>query len=94
MISVILKNLISDKNSRIIVRTTIFLKEYINKVRNDENVLYKINIKKFISRFRIALARELMIPIYIKIIDKQVICKYNNEKVEIIWKSVNILILQ
>lgn len=35
-----------------------------------------------------------MIPIYIKIIDKQVICKYNNEKVEIIWKSVNILILQ
>ena len=94
MISVILKNLISDKNSRIIVRTTIFLKEYINKVRNDENVLYKINIKKFISRFRIALARELMIPIYIKIIDKQVICKYNNDKVEIIWKSVNILILQ
>lgn len=94
MISVILKNLISDKNSRIIVRTTIFLKEYINKVRNDENVLYKTNIKKFISRFRIALARELMIPIYIKIIDKQVICKYNNEKVEIIWKSVNILILQ
>lgn len=70
------------------------MKEYINKVRNDENVLYKTNIKKFISRFRIALARELMIPIYIKIIDKQVICKYNNEKVEIIWKSVNILILQ